>query len=319
VLKTIAAVIVCGLLVPDSALAQTHAGRPVRLLVASAAGGGTDFIARATSTRLSEAIGNQIVIDNRGGVGGMLAGEIVARATADGHTLLLTSSNFVVLPSLHHKLPFDVVKDFAPVANVALTPWVLVVNPSLPPANVQQLIEYARSRAGALNYSTSGIGSFPHLAAELFKSVTKVQMEHVAYKGGGPAILAVLGNEVQLYFSTIPAGINQIRAGRLRPLAVTSAKRITALPQVPTLTEQGVNLEITGWFGMFAPAATPRAVVAALNASTNKVIEQPDTRERLMTEGTEPVPETPGAFGERVKADLRKWNTAITQAGIPPQ
>jgi len=319
VIRATSLVFACGLLSFGANSAETYPARPIRLIVASAPAGGTDFVARATNARLSEFLGSQVVIDNRGGVGGLLACELVARASADGYTLLTISSNFVALPSLHKKLPFDVIRDFAPVANVVATPWILVVNPTIPATSVSQLIEYVRAKKGAINYATSGIGSFPHLAAELFKSVAKVEIEHVAYKGGGPATLAVLGNESQLYFSTIPSALSQIKAGRLRALGVTSPKRSVAAPQVPTFLEQGVPLELVGWFGIFAPAKTPRAVVDLLNATVNKVVALPETSARLLAEGTEPANETAKEFSERVKQDVKKWGAAVAQAGISAQ
>lgn len=314
--RTIFLVFACALSF-SAALAQTYPVRPVRLVVASAPGGGNDFVARAINAKLAEFLGNYVVIDNRGGVGGLLGAEIVAQASADGYTLLQIPSNFVILPSMHKKLPFDVIRDFAPVANVASTPLMLVVNPSLPVTLVSQLIELARSRKGAMNFASPGVGSIGHLAGELLKSRAKVRMEHVPYKGGGPALIAVAGNEVELFFSTLPTALAQVKAGRLRSLGVTSAKRSSAAPQVPTIAEQGLpNFEVVTWIGMFAPAATPAAVVNLLNANVNKSLALAETKGYFLTSGVEPEGGTPRQFSDQVKRDMKKWNTMATQAGI---
>lgn len=301
-------------------LAQSYPDKPIRLVVGSAPGGGNDFVARVVSPKMSEVLGKQVVIDNRGGVGGLMASDTVAKSAADGYTLLQMFSNFVILPSLHHKLPFDVIKDFVPIVNVASSPLMLVVNPSVPATTVSQLIELARAKKGALNFAAPGVGSLGHLAGELFKATAKVQMEHVAYKGGGPAIAALIGNEVQLYFSTVPAAITQVKAGRLRPLGVTSHKRSSAAPQVPTIAEQGLpGFEVVGWYGMFAPAGTPASVISVLNGAVNKVLSLPETKERLLTDGVEPAGGTPGEFAAQVKVDIKKWNAVAKQAGVKPE
>jgi len=260
------------------------------------------------------------VIDNRGGAGGLLASEIVAQASPDGYTLLQMFSNFVILPSLYKKLSFDVVKDFAPVGNFASSPLILVVNPSLPANSVTQLIELARSRKGKLNFAAPGVGSLGHLAGELFKSAAKIEMTHVPYKGGGPAITALVANEVNLYFSTVPAAITQVKAGRLRALGVTSLTRSSVAPEVPTIAESGLpNFNVVGWFGMFAPARTPPAVVKALNAGANKTLGLQEVRARFLSEGVEAVGGTPEAFASLVRQDVKKWNAVAAQAGIKPE
>ncbi|MGZ8266163.1 MAG: tripartite tricarboxylate transporter substrate binding protein [Burkholderiales bacterium] len=299
------------------ASAQGYPDKPIRLVVGSAPGGGNDFVARATNAKLSEMLGKQVVIDNRGGAGGLLGTEIVAQAQPDGYTLLQMFSNFAILPSLHPKLTFDVEKDFAPIVNIASTPLILVVHPGVPANSVQELIEYARGQKGAVNFAAPGVGSLGHLAGELFKSMAKVDMAHVAYKGGGPAISALVGKEVHLYFSTVPAALTQVKAGRLRALGVTSPKRIAAAPQTPTISEQGLpGFEVIGWFGMFAPARTPAAIVNQLNAVVNKTIALPEVRERLAADGVEPAGGTVAAFTKQVRQDIRKWNEVAKRAGI---
>lgn len=316
-MKVFLIMLTCGGIWTVDAAAQAYPARPVRLVVGSAPGGGNDFVARVMNAKLSELLDKQVVIDNRGGVGGLLACETVARANPDGYTLLQMFSNFVILPSLHEKLPFDVIKDFAPVANLAASPLILVVHPSVPANSVQDLIKLAQSKKGSLNYAAPGVGSLGHLAAELFKSVARVEMEHVAYKGGGPAITALVGSEVQLYFSTLPAALTQVKANRLRPLGVTSARRSAAAPQVPTIAEQGLKgFEVVGWFGMLAPASTPAAVVRKLNAAVNQALASQETRDRMLADGVEVVGGSPADFAKQVKLDVAKWGAVAKQAGV---
>jgi tripartite-type tricarboxylate transporter receptor subunit TctC len=304
----------------SASLGAAYPVRPVRLVVASAPGGGNDFVARAINPKLAELLGNPVVIDNRGGVGGLLAAEIIAQATADGYTLLQIPSNFVILPSMHKKLPFDVIRDFAPVVNVASTPMLLVVNPSFPAATVPQLIEFARARKSPLNFASPGVGSIGHLSGELFKFMTRINMEHVPYKGGGPSLVAVAGNEVELLFSTLPTAYAQVKTGRLRAIGVTSAKRSSIAPQVPTIAEQGLpRFEVVTWIGMFAPAATPAAIVNVLNASVNKTLASAQIRELFLTSGVEAEGGTPRQFADQVQRDVKNWMAMAAQANIEPQ
>jgi len=291
--------------------------RPIRMVVASAPGGGTDFTARAMNDKFAENLGAAVVIDNRGGAGGLVGSQIVAEAPADGYTLLQIFTNFAILPSLHKKMTFDVIKDFAPVINLVSSPLILVVNPSSSPKTVQELIKYAQSKQGKLNYAAPGIGSLGHLAGEYFKSSTKVQMEQIAYKGGGPSVAAVLANQVDMYFSTLPAAVSQVNAGRLRPLGVTSLKRSSTFPQVPTIAEQGVkDFEVVGWFGMFAPTKTPPAIVAQLNAAANKALAVKEVNDRMLSSGVEVVGGEAASFAKQVKSDVQKWNKVADQAGL---
>jgi len=310
-------VVIFAALATGAAFAQRYPEKPIRLVVGSAPGGGNDFSARVVNGKLSELLGQQVVIDNRGGAGGLLGTEIVAHAPADGYTLLQMFSNFAILPSLHPKLSFDIVKDFAPVANVASTPLILVVHPGVPANSVAELIAYARKNKGALNFAAPGVGSLGHLAGELFKSMAKIDMTHVAYKGGGPAIAALVGKEVHMYFSTVPAALTQVKAGRLRALGITSPARSPAAPQVPTVAEQGLrDFEVVGWFGMFAPARTPAAIVDQLNQAVNKAIATPDVKERFAAQGVEAGGGTPAAFAKQVRQDIKKWNAVAKQAGV---
>ncbi len=291
--------------------------RPIRMVVASAPGGGTDFTARAMNDKFAENLGAAVVIDNRGGAGGLVGSQIVAEAPADGYTLLQIFTNFAILPSLHKKMTFDVIKDFAPVINLVSSPLILVVNPSLPAKNVQELIKLAQSKQGKFNYAAPGIGSLGHLAGEYFKSAANVQMEQIAYKGGGPSVTALMANQVELYFSTLPAAVSQVNAGRLRALGVTSLKRSSTFPQVPTIAEQGVkDFEVVGWFGMFAPAKTPPAIVSQINAAANKAMAVKEVNDRMLSSGVEVVGGDSASFAKQVKSDVQKWNKVAEQAGL---
>lgn len=315
--KALLVILACSTCATGASAADKYPLRPIRLVVASAPGGGTDFVARATSDKMTEFLGQQIVSDNRGGAGGLLGADVVAKAPADGHTLLLIFTNFTILPSLHAKLPFDVIKDFVPVVNVASSPLVLVVHPSLPAKSVAEFIQLAKAKPGALNYAAPGVGSLGHLTAELFKSVASLDMQHVAYKGGGPSIAAVVADQVQLYFSTLPAALGQVRANRLRALGVTSGKRSSAAPDVPSIAEQGLKgFDVVGWWGLFAPAGTARTTVATLNATMNKTLQLKEIRDRLLKNGVEAEGGTSSAFGQQVRQEVAKWSKVASGAGL---
>ena len=305
-------------LIASSGIAMAkYPERPIRMVVASAPGGGTDFTARAMNDKFAEYLGAAVVIDNRGGAGGLVGSQIVAEAPADGYTLLQIFTKFAILPSLHKKMTFDVIKDFAPVINLVSSPLILVVNPSLPAKNVQELIKLAQSKQGKFNYAAPGIGSLGHLAGEYFKSAANVQMEQIAYKGGGPSVTALMANQVELYFSTLPAAVSQVNAGRLRALGVTSLKRSSTFPQVPTIAEQGVkDFEVVGWFGMFAPAKTPPAIVSQINAAANKAMAVKEVNDRMLSSGVEVVGGDSASFAKQVKSDVQKWNKVAEQAGL---
>ena len=315
--RAIAALTLC--FIPGLLSAQTYPNKPVRMVVASAPGGGTDFVARVLSTRLTENLGQPTVIDNRGGAGGTIGTDIVAKAPPDGYTLLMVFINFSIHPSLYQKLPYDPVKDFAPVSTLATTPLILVVNPQVPAKSVKELIALGKAPGSRLNYAAPGVGSLGHLAGELFKNMTGVNMAHVAYKGGGPSITALIGGEVQAYFATMPAALAQVKAGRLRALAVTSAKRAAAEPNIPTIAESGVSgYDVTGWFGVMAPARTPKAIVTRLNQEFVKALGSPDVKERLSAEGLDPVSSTPEEFAATIKSDIAKWGKVVKESGINP-
>lgn len=297
--------------------AESFPTRPIRVVVAAAAGGGSDFVGRVVSQKVSDTIGTPLVIDNRGGAAGAVGADIVARSEPDGHTVMVVFSNFSTFPSLGRKLPFDVLKDFAPVTNLAEGPLILVVNPSTPVKSVAELVQFSKTRPGGLNYAAPGIGSMGHLAAELFRLVTKAPMQQVAYKGGGPSVIALLGGEVQLYFSTPPAALTQVKAGRLRALAVTGEKRSPIAPELPTIAESGIaGYAVTGWFGVFASAKTPPRLVESLSRLYREAAQQPDVSARLANEGLEPVGNTPAEFGKQLRRDIDKWARVIKEANI---
>jgi len=297
--------------------AEPYPSRPVRLIVGAAPGGGTDFVARVIMSDLSQGLGSPVVVDNRGGAAGTVAGELVAKASPDGQTLLLISGNFSTFPSLYPHLSYDPIKDLAPISNLGATPLVVVVNPAVPAKTVKELIDYVRARAGQINYAAPGVGSMGHLAAELFKRTGQVEMEHIAYKGGGPAITALLGGEVQLYFSTVPAAIVQAKAGRLRAIATTGQKRSRAFPDLPTLGESGLpGYDVTVWFGLFAPAETAKSIINLLYKKSAEVMSNESVANRLLAEGVESNASSPDQFRAQIERENRKWADVIRAANI---
>lgn len=313
--------IICALLAASAQVyAQTvdsYATKPIRLLVGFPAGGSTDILSRQVGLRLSEMLGQQVVIDNRAGAAGNLASELVARGNPDGYTLLMaTVSSHGINPGLYRNVRYDPIKDFAPVTLIASYPLILAVNPGVPVKTVKELIALAKSTPGAVRFGSSGNGSPGHLSGEIFKSMAGVELLHVPYKGGAPSTLAVLSGEVQITFATLPGAMPHIKSGKLNGPAVTTAKRSPALPEVPTIAESGLpGFDISSWAGLMAPAGTPKAVVLKLNAATVKALASPDMRERLASEGAEPVGNTPEQFAAFVKVELTKWARAIKQAG----
>ena len=297
--------------------AEPYPSRPVRLIVGAAPGGGTDFVARVIMSDLSQGLGSPVVVDNRGGAAGTVAGELVAKASPDGQTLLLISGNFSTFPSLYPHLSYDPIKDLAPISKLGATPLVVVVNPAVPAKTVKELIDYVRARAGQINYAAPGVGSMGHLAAELFKRTGQVEMEHIAYKGGGPAITALLGGEVQLYFSTVPAAIVQAKAGRLRAIATTGQKRSRAFPDLPTLGESGLpGYDVTVWFGLLAPAGTARRIIDLLYKKSAEVMSNESVANRLLAEGVESNASSPDQFRAQIERENRKWAEVIRAANV---
>jgi tripartite-type tricarboxylate transporter receptor subunit TctC len=300
--------------------AQEFPARAIRIVVPSSPGGGTDILARQIATRLTERWGQQVVVDNRPGAGQMIGLELVAKAPPDGYTLVVTATPLAINTVLFRKVPYDPIRDFAPVTQIAAMPNLLVSHPSLPARTVAQLIALARARPGELAYSSSGIGTGPHLTMELFNYMTGVKIEHVPYKGTNPAMIDTISGHVQLLMSTLLPPLPHIKTSRLRAIAVTGATRVSSLPEVPTIAEGGVKgYEVVGWYGMAAPAGTPRAVVSKLQAEVASILKAPETREKLAAEGAEPVGSTPDEFGAFVKAEIDKWSKVVKAANIPLQ
>ncbi len=300
--------ILCAAAVPKTAAADAYPERPIRVVVPFTAGGGTDIVARTVMPKVGAALGATFVIDNRGGAGGVIGTGIVAAAAPDGYTLAVVSAGHAVNPSLYNNLPYDSIRSFRAVSLLCSGPGVLVVNPSLPVRSVAELIAYAKAQPAPLAFASAGVGTPPHLAAELFAAMAGLQMTHVSYKGNEQALLDVIGNRVPLSFPTIPSALPFVRSGQLRALAVTSAARATALPDIPAIAEAGLaGYDASSWYGLIAPARTPDPIVAALYAAVGQAMQNPDLRQRLLTEGLEPVGSTPEAFAKTIEVDIAKW------------
>ena len=304
-------------LVATAASAQTYPTKPIRLVVPFPPGGATDILARDVAQKLTEAWGQQVIVDNRPGAGGNIGSELVAKAAPDGYTLEMgTVGTHAINASLYAKMPYDHVKDFAPVILVAGVPNVLVVNPALPANSVAELIAYAKANPGKLNFASSGNGTSIHLSGELFKFMAGVQMTHVPYKGSAPALQDLIGGQVQLMFDNLPPSLPQIKAGKLRALAVTSLARAPALPDVPTMAEAGLpGYEASSWFGVLAPAGTPPAIVAKLNAEIARWLATPEAKEKLSKQGANAAGGTPEDFAKHIAAETAKWAKVVKDSG----
>jgi tripartite-type tricarboxylate transporter receptor subunit TctC len=305
------------MLVAASALAQSWPAKPVRVVVPFPPGGTVDITARILQPKLSEAFGQPVVVENRVGAGGSVGTEAVARSTADGYTFLLTLSSHTINPILY-KLSYDTERDFAPVSLVASVPQLIAANPSAPAKTLRELVAIAKSRPGTLAYASPGNGTPGHIAAELLKLKTGIDLVHVPYKGGGPALADTVAGQVPFLFLTAPAGIPSVRSGKLRALAVTTPKRTPAAPDIPTVAEELAlpDYAVDSWLALFAPAGTPNAIVARAQKDLARVLQQPETRQRLVEQGAEPVGSTPEELARVVRTELRTWAEVIRQAGI---
>ncbi|MEO6408428.1 MAG: tripartite tricarboxylate transporter substrate binding protein [Burkholderiaceae bacterium] len=292
--------------------------KPIRLIVPAAPGGGADFVARILGQKLGESLGQTVVVDNRAGASGTIAADNTAKAAPDGHTLLIgQSTSIVIAPHMYAKLGYDTLRDLAPITLVAQVPNILVVHPSVKAANVKELIALAKARPDLLNYGSSGNGAPSHLAGEMFKSAAGVTMTHVPYKGAGPAVNDLVAGQIQIMFAPIVAVLPQVKAGRLRALAVTSAARSAAAAEVPTLAESGLpGYEISSWFGLFAPSGTPPAVIERLYKESAKALQSADVRERFAHEGAEPGGNPPAEFSGYVKGEFAKFGRIVKGIGI---
>ena len=309
-----------GVIAAAHASAQSYPARAVRVIVPFAPGGSLDVVGRVVFDRMSQLMGQQVVMDFRPGASGNIGTELAARATPDGYTLLLNTLPLVVNPSLFRKLPFDVAKDLAPVSLIGSAPFVLVVHPSLPAKTVKDLVALAKAQPGKLNYASAGIGTNLHVAAELFKNLSKTDIVHIGYKGGGPALVATLSGETGLSFLSIPAALPHMQTGRLRALATTGAKRTPSLPNLPTVAEGGVTgYEFSSWWGVLAPAGTPANVIGTFQDYVVKAAKSPEVSKRFADEGVETIASTPEQFGAHIKRELARWAKVVKDNHIEPQ
>jgi len=300
------------------ALAQkSYPTKAIRMIVPFAPGGSNDIMGRLVAAKWTESMGQQVVVDNRPGASGIVGTDLAAKAAPDGYTVLVMSLTFTVNPSIRSKLPYDTEKDLVPVTLIASAPLILVVHPSLPVKSVKEFIAYAKANPGKLNFGSGGPGSTPHLAGEMLKTMAGLEMTHVPYKGGGPALADLLGGQIQLMLENIPSTLPFVKSGKLRVLAVTSKKRSPAVPDVPTLDEAALKgYELTGWNGLFVPRGTPRAIVNQLHAETVKALAAADVKERLAAMSAEPGGESAETFAVFIKAEIRKWAKIAKEAGL---
>ncbi len=298
--------------------AQTYPNRTIRIIGPSSPGGGIDASGRILAAALTPSLGQQVVLENRPGAGGIVGTEIVAKAPADGYTLMLTAAAaMVIFPHTFSKLSYNPIRDFAPISLVASSEYILAVHPSLPVKTVKELIEFAKARPGQIAFSSSGNFGLPHLAGELLKQQAKISMLHVPYKGGGPAAIAILGGEVSLMFGTGPTVVPHARSGRLRLIAITSDKRSKAMPELPTVAETLPGVEVSAWYGLLAPAGTPREIIARLNTETLKAIADPKVAQQISNAGAEPIASSPEEFSAYIKSELARWGKAVKATGLP--
>ena len=303
--------------VPGLALAQAYPSKPIRFVVPYPAGGPLDTVARLLAQKVSEGVGQPVVVDNKPGAGGNIGADIVAKSPADGYTILMGAvATHAINPTLYASIPYDPVRDFAPITQVASTPNVLVVNPAVPATTLREFIAYAKANPGKLNFGSGSTGSAGHLAGELFKTMTGVEMTHVPYKGAAPAMNDLVGGQIQLMFDNLASSLGQVRAGKVRALAVTTASRTPLAPELPTIAEAGLpGFDISTWFGVFAPAGTPREALDRLHAQFTRALGAPDVREKMQNLGAEPVGSRPEEFAAYIRAEGEKYARVIKASG----
>ena len=302
---------------PREAAAQRYPSKPIRFVVPYSPGGPLDTVARLTGQKVSEAVKQPVIVDNKPGAGGNIGADIVAKSPADGYTILMGAvATHAINPTLYASIPYDPVRDFAPVTQLATTPNILVVHPSIPASNVRELIAYAKSNPGRLNFGSGSTGSAGHLAGELFKSMAGVEMTHVPYKGAAPAMQDLVGGQIQLMFDNLASALGQVRAGKVKGLAVTTAKRTSLAPDLPAIAESGLpGFDISTWFGIFVPAGTPRDVVDRLHAEFTRALAAPDVREKILNLGAEPVGNRPEEFAAYIRQEAEKYARVIKASG----
>ena len=311
---------ICLTAVASGAYAQSYPTKPIRFLVGFAPGGGVDITARVLSQKFSEMLGQTWVVDNRAGAGGTIGSDIAAKAPPDGYTLLFCGIwSHGVAPSLYKKLPYDHYKDFAPVSMIGTTPNILVVHPAIAAKTLSDFVALTRSSKGKFTIASPGTGSSPNMTMELFRLTTAIDFVHVPYKGAGPAIVDLLGGHVQSMFDNMSSQMVHLKSGRTRAIAVTSPKRSVHLSDVPTMIESGVNIDVTVWYGLCAPAATPKPIIAKLNTDLHKVLAAPDTQRRLIENGIDTAPSTPEQFATFIKVETDKWARVVREAKVPQQ
>ncbi len=296
------------------AAAQAYPTKPITIVVPFSAGGTTDILARLVGQYLTTELGQPVVVDNKAGAGGNIGGALAAKAPADGYTLFMgTVGTHAINAALYKKMPFDHVKDFAPLSRVANVPNLLVAHPSQPFKTVPEMIAYAKANPGKINFGSPGNGASPHLSGELFKSMAKVELTHIPYKGSAPAVSDLLGNQIAIMFDNMPSVIPHVRSGKLRAIAISTAKRSPELPDVPTIAEAGVpGYEAVSWFGLFAPAATPKPVLDKLSTALSKVLANPEVQKKISAQGGETVNETPAQFAAFIRSETTKWGKVLT-------
>jgi tripartite-type tricarboxylate transporter receptor subunit TctC len=311
-------ILACNISALDSAAAQTYPSKPGRFIVGVAAGGGTDVSARIVASRLSEMWGQTLVVDNRPGAGTTIGAEIAAKAVPDGYTLLLcAAASHGIAPHLYKKLGYNHIKDFSPISLIGTTPNVLVVHPSLPAKSVSEFITHAKANPGKINFASAGVGTSPHMTMELFRLTTGINIVHIPYKGGAPALAELLGGHIQAMFDNLSTQLSTIKAGRVRALAVTSSKRSTYIPDVPTMIESGISrFEVTVWYGICAPSGVPSPIIAKLNADVVNVLNMQDVRQRLAEVGVDAESSTPGQFATFINSESAKWAKVVRDAGV---
>jgi tripartite-type tricarboxylate transporter receptor subunit TctC len=315
ILKAIALLMLAG---AGTALAQQYPAKPIRMIIGFPPGGGTDIIGRIVAQRMAEGLKQQILPDNRGGASGQIAAELAAKAPPDGYTVMMAHiAAMSILPSLYPKLPYDPVRDFAPISQVGISPQMVVVHPSLPVKNIKELIALAKARPGQIHYASPGIGTVQHLAGELFNLQAKVNMVHVAYKGAGPSVIDLIAGHVQISFDVIPVVIGHVKAGKLRAIAVTSEKRTAQLPDLPTVNEGGLRgFDLSTWWGLVAPAAVSKDVVARLHGETVRALGLPDVKERIAAAGADVVGSSPDEFAAFIRNERAKYARIVKDANI---
>jgi tripartite-type tricarboxylate transporter receptor subunit TctC len=319
--RTIAIGVALGacVLAPGAVIAQKYPAKPVRIVVGFQPGGGTDIAARVIAQKLMDSLGGSFIVDNRPGAAGNLAADIVAKAGADGYTIFMANST-IAIPSLFKSLPFDVRRDFAPLSNIALGPSVLIVQAGLPATDIKGLIALAKSKPGQLTYGSGGLGNITHLAMAHFATMSGIEMVHVPYKGSAPSLIGLMGGEVQLLFTSVPAALPHVNAKRIRALGVSIFERSGAMPNVPTIAEAGLpGYYAASWYGLLLPSGTPQGVVTTLSKEIVAIMRVADVRDKMLAQGFEPVGDTPGQFAKFIREEIARWEKVVKSAGIKPE